>query len=77
VRGRGGRIGRIGRIGRGGRIGRIGRIGRTGRKTGRAEGEDFLGPVRIFVCEAYHDDEQESVCQASASSPSGRSLSLS
>jgi TolB-like protein len=35
------------------------------------------GPVRIFVCEAYHDDEQESVCQASASSPSGRSLSLS
>jgi hypothetical protein len=35
------------------------------------------GPVRIFVYEAYHDDERESVCQASASSPSGRSLSLS
>jgi hypothetical protein len=29
----------------------------------------FSGPVRIFVCEAYHDDEQESVCQASARSP--------
>jgi IS30 family transposase len=39
--------------------------------------ERTTGPVRIFVCEAYHDDEQESVCQASASSPSGRSLSLS
>ena len=36
-----------------------------------------FGPVRIFVCEAYHDDQQESVCQASASSPSGRSLFLS
>jgi hypothetical protein len=30
------------------------------------------GPDRIFVCEAYHDDEQESVCQANARSPTGR-----
>jgi uncharacterized protein (TIGR02001 family) len=45
--------------------------------SGKLSYSSDFGPVRIFVCEAYHDDEQESVCQASASSPSGRSLSLS
>ena len=35
------------------------------------------GPVRFFVCEAYHDDEQESVCRTNASSPMARRASLS
>ena len=63
-----------------GRCARLPHNGSGGHRgcSGDGRGRNRLcGPVRISVCEAYHDDEQESVCQAGASNPSGRSLSLS